>query len=92
MVKPSEMIDYLMLVVLFVTAYTYEHIVEDFIPECPVCPGCPGCPVCPEYQESNQESNLEFMNDEPIMQNNNPNSYNDTPTDYTEFLTAFDNN
>lgn len=110
MVKPSEMIDYLMLIVLFVTAYTYEHIAEKFVdttsPFCPPC-NCPEQEPCPPCQGENAENRQwdmprwSFVDPEDIVKSatrpqlcaNPIETKTDyyTPTDYTEFLTAFDN-
>jgi hypothetical protein len=111
MVKPSEMIDYLMLIVLFVTAYTYEHIAENFVdtqsPFCSPCPkeqSCPECPPCEGENAENRQWDLprwSYVDPEgltksqlrPALCANPVETKTDyyTPTDYTEFLTAFDN-
>lgn len=111
MVKPSEMLDYLMLIVLFVAAYTYEHISENFVDtESPFCSPCPEekpCEPCPECDGPEREDRKWDMprwsyvdpNDivksatKPQLCSNPIETKTDyyTPTDYTEFLTAFDN-
>jgi hypothetical protein len=111
MVKPSEMLDYLMLIVLFVTAYTYEHIAETFVdtesPFCPPCPEAPSCEPCPPCEGEGQEDRrwdlprFTYVEPEaltksqlrPALCSNVIETKVDhyTPTDYTEFLTAFDN-
>lgn len=111
MVKPSEMLDYLMLIVLFVTAYTYEHISESFVntesPFCPPCPEAPSCEPCPACTGEDQEdrkwdmprwsyvdaSEIVKNSTKPALCSNVIETKTDyyTPTDYTEFLTAFDN-